>query len=269
MEELPIDVCPAENKPRDKRLDRLNYKNLPKLPATIMILGRCGSGKSSIMYSLLNKGYTYGKGHKSIFDEGICYIGTLDSKHAFENLPIKNMLVLDEFDAEDFTEYLDSLKEHQMEKLERNKSPMNTLIVFDDFCGANLIKRHGAKGSVLERLALTSRHETNTTLVYASQAYKNSGFANSTIRPNITTFILAQMSLPELEKFAEENSQDFTKDEFIDLYNKVMAKKPYNFLVIDMRRPLNARITERFTIPVPRPARLQELDKLSKQNETK
>jgi hypothetical protein len=77
------------------------------------------------------------------------------------------------------------------------------------------------------------------------------------------------MSLPELEKFAEENSQDFTKDEFIDLYNKVMAKKPYNFLVIDMRRPLNARITERFTIPVPRPARLQELDKLSKQNETK
>jgi hypothetical protein len=261
--ELLIEVCPAENKPVDKRLSQLNYKNLPKLPATIMVLGRCGSGKSSILYSLLNKGFTYGKKKKSIFDEGICYIGTLDSKHAFENLPIKNMLVLDEFDSEDFTEYLDSLKKHQMEKLERNKSPMNTLIVFDDFCGANLIKRHGAKGSVLERLALTSRHETNTTLCYASQAYKNSGFANSTIRPNITTFILAQMSLPELEKFAEENSQDLTKDEFIAVYNRVMAKRPYNFLVIDMRRPLNARITERFTIPIPRPARLQELDKLT------
>jgi len=38
--------------------------------------------------------------------------------------------------------------------------------------------------------------------------------------------------------------------------------------VIDMRRPLNARITERFTIPIPRPARLQELDKLGNDSDS-
>ena len=71
------------------------------------------------------------------------------------------------------------------------------------------------------------------------------------------------MTRPEIEKIADENSQDYTPAEFIIEYDKVMAKKPFNFIVIDMRRPLNRRITEQFTTPFPRPARLVELDKLS------
>jgi ribosomal protein S16 len=34
----------------------------------------------------------------------------------------------------------------------------------------------------------------------------------------------------------------------------------YNFMVMDSRRPLNARWTEQFSTPIPRPRRLQELD---------
>jgi len=112
-----------------------------------MILGQCGSGKSSILWSLVSEGYTYGKKKKSIFDEGIVYLGTQDAVEAFKKLPIKNHIVLDEFDSDDFTEYLDDLKKHQMERLEKNKHPLNTIIIFDDFCGANLMKRKGTKGS--------------------------------------------------------------------------------------------------------------------------
>jgi GTPase SAR1 family protein len=258
--ELKIEVMPAEKKPKDRRIDKINFKDLPKIPANILLLGRCGSGKSSILYSLLTKGFTYGPKNKSLFDEAVFYIGTLDSKHIFEKLPIKNSLVLEEFDPIDFSNYLDDLRTHQLEKLEKNKPPMNTLICFDDFVGAALMKRINNKPSPLEKLVLTSRHEANATIMFCSQVYRNSGFANPTVRNNLTTIILAQMSRIELEKISEEYSGDMTKDEFIGIYDRIMAKKPYNFMVMDSRRPLNARWTEQFSTPIPRPRRLQELD---------
>ena len=90
MDDLDWEVCPAENKPKDKRIEKIEAKFLPKLPATFYVLGSCGSGKSSILWTLLTKGYVYGKGKKSIFDEALIYLGTLDAKDAFEKLPIEN-----------------------------------------------------------------------------------------------------------------------------------------------------------------------------------
>lgn len=240
-------------------MDQLNYKNLPKLPANIMILGQCGSGKSSILWSLITEGYTYGKKKKSIFDEGLVYLGTQDAVEAFEKLPIRNHIVLHEFDPDDFEEYLDDLKKHQMEKLTRNKPPMNTILIFDDFVSNNLMKRQNNKGSPLEKLALTSRHEANCTVVYCSQAYKNTGFSHPVVRNNINVYILSQMSRVELFKIAEELSGIYTPQEFIQIYDKIMAKKPYNFMVMDTRRPIAERWTERFNIPIPPPARVAEL----------
>ena len=258
--ELNIEVMPAEKKPKDRRLDKINYKDLPKIPANILLLGRCGSGKSSILYTLLTKGFTYGPKHKSLFDEALFYIGTLDAKHIFEKLPIKNSLVLEEFDPVDFEKYLDDLRAHQLEKLERNKPPMNTLICFDDFVGAALMKRLNTKASPLEKLILTSRHEANATVMFCSQVYRSSGFSTPTVRNNLTTIILAQMSRIELEKIAEEFAGDMTKDEFIHIYDRIMQKRAYNFMVMDTRRPLNARWTEQFSTPIPRPKRLLELE---------
>ena len=256
MDELPINAIPSEDKPIDKRLKNLNYKNLPKLPATFCVLGRCGSGKSSILYSLLTEGYTHGKSKKSIFDEAIIYLGSQDSIKAFEKLPINNKLVLQEFNPADFEEYLDSLKTHQMEKLDAHKSPLNSLFVFDDFVGKGLTKSYNGKSSPLERLALTSRHEANSTIFFCSQVYKNSGFSSPSVRNNTTTYIISQMTRPEIEKIAEEHCQDLTQDEFIAVYESVMKKRPYNFIVIDYRRPLDKRITERFHIPIKKPKRL-------------
>jgi hypothetical protein len=143
---------------------------------------------------------------------------------------------------------------------------MNVLIEFDDFAGVNLMKRNGTKGIPLERLALTSRHECNATLVMCSQVYRNSGFAHPVVRNNITTYILAQMSRPEIAKIADELSGDMTPDEFISIYDKIMAKKRFNFLVYDTRRPLDQRWTEGFSTPIDKPNRLKSLS-LSRTND--
>lgn len=244
--ELPISPIPSENKPIDKRLKSLQYE-LPKLPANFMILGRCGSGKSSCLASLLTKGYMV-KG-KSVFDEIVVFLGSQDSISFFEKLPSKNVVVLQEFDPDAFESYLDDLKTHQMERLNKNKPPLNVAIIFDDFVGQNLMKHSNGKASPLERLALTSRHEANATLFFLSQVYKNTGFSQPSIRNNITTYIIYQMTKPEIQKIAEEHCNELTPEEFIEEYDKIM-KTPHNFMVIDYRRPLNQRITERFTKPV-------------------
>lgn len=254
MAENFIEVMPSEKKPVDKRLGRMEYDFLPKLPATFLILGQCGSGKSSCLWSLMSKGYVTGKTKKkSVFDELIVYLGTLDARESFERMPVENKLILTEFDPVDFDAYCDDLKAHQMEKLAKGQPMLNSCIIWDDFFGNNLMKKTKVGGAApIEKLALTSRHEQNATMFYCSQAYKNSGFASPAVRANITTIILYKMARNEVRKIAEEYAENYEIDEFIEHYDRAMARKPYNFLVWDRRRPLNKdRWTEGFTTPLP------------------
>lgn len=253
MGDLAWEVCPAENKPKDKRIEKIEAKFLPKLPATFYVLGSCGSGKSSILWTLLTKGYVYGKGKKSIFDEALIYLGTLDAKPAFEKLPIENKLILEEYNPVIFEEYQNDLKKHQIERLEKNKPPLNALLIFDDFVGAGLMKKPRPNAPPpVEKLALTSRHECNTTIMFCSQVYKNSGFSAPSVRNNITTFVVSRMSRQELVKIAEELSENYEQDEWLAIYDMAMASEPYNFVVLDRRRPITEdRWTIKFSTPFP------------------
>lgn len=249
-----VEVMPSEVKPRDKRLDQIDAKFLPALPATFLILGQCGSGKSSCLWSLMSKGYVYGETKKkSVFHELLVYLGTLDAKASFEKMPVENKVILTEFDPVAFNEYCDDLKAHQLERLEKGKPMLNTCIIFDDFFGANLMKKSKVgDASPVEKLCLTSRHEQNASLCYCAQAYKNSGFSSPAIRANITTIILYKMARNEVRKIAEEYAENYEIDEFIEHYDRIIAKKPYNFLVWDRRRDMSKdRWTEGFTTPLP------------------
>lgn len=266
MGDLDYEVCPAENKPQDKRIEKIDAKFLPKLPATFYVLGSCGSGKSSILWTLLTKGYVYGKQKKSIFDEALIYLGTLDAKAAFEKLPIENLLIMDEYHPQPFEEYQNDLKKHQMERLEKKKSPLNALLVFDDFVGAGLMKKPRPNAPPpVEKLALTSRHECNTSIFFCSQVYKNSGFSAPSVRNNISVFVVSRMSHQELVKIAEELSEMYEPDEWIEHYEMAMAQEPYTFVVLDRRRPINEdRWTIKFTTPFPPSKKFLRLQSLKK-----
>jgi hypothetical protein len=266
-----VEVMPSEKKPRDARIEKMDAQFLPQLPATILILGQCGSGKSSALWSMMSKGYVTGKTKKkSIFDEALIYIGTLDAKPSFEKMPIENKLIMTEFEPVSFDEYQTDLKKHQLERLEKGKSMMNTAIIFDDFAGASLMRK-AKVGSAppIEKLCLTSRHESNCTLFYLTQFYKNTGFTSPAVRANITTIILYKMPVNEVRKIAEEYAEQYDIDEFIGHYDRAMARRPYNFLVWDRRRPMNAdRWTEGFTSPLPPSKKLTAMNKLMGRRES-
>ena len=201
---------------------------------------------------------------KSIFDEALIYIGTLDAKTSFEKMPIENKLIMTDFEPVSFDEYQTDLKKHQLERLEKGKPMMNTAIIFDDFAGASLMRKAKVGGAPpIEKLCLTSRHESNCTLFYLTQFYKNTGFTSPAVRANITTIILYKMPINEVRKIAEEYAEQYDIDEFIGHYDRAMARRPYNFLVWDRRRPMNAdRWTEGFTTPLPPSKKLTEMQKL-------
>jgi hypothetical protein len=261
-----IEVMPSEKKPKDKRLDKMDAKFLPVIPSTFLILGQCGSGKSSCLWSLMTKGYTYtskqGK-PKSVFHELLVYLGTLDSQASFEKMPVKNKLILTEFDPVVFDEYCDDLKKHQMERLDKGKPALNTCIIFDDFFGANLMKKSRVNGAPpIEKLCLTSRHEQNATIFYCSQAYKQSGFTSPAVRANITTIILYKMPRNEIMKIADEYAEQYEVDEFIAIYDRVMASKQYAFCVWDRRRDMTKdRWTIGFSEPFPPSKKTMEMAK--------
>jgi hypothetical protein len=252
MEADFVEVMPSEKKPVDKRLNKLP-DFLPPIPSTFLILGQCGSGKSSCLWSLMTKGYVVGEKKKSVFQELLVYLGTLDSKPSFEKMPVENKLILTEFEPESFDEYQDDLKQQQLERLEKGKPMLNTCIIFDDFFGASLMKKAKINSAPpIEKLCLTSRHEANTTIFYCAQAYKNSGFTSPAVRANITTIILYKMARNEIRKIAEEYAEQYEIDEFIEHYDRVMASRPYAFLVWDRRRPMTQdRWTEGFSTPLP------------------
>lgn len=260
-----VEVMPSEHKPKDKRMEKMDGAEfLPSLPATFLVLGQCGSGKSSILWSLLTKGYVTGETKKkSIFDEMVIYLGTLDAKGSFEKLPCDNKLILTEFEPQIFNEYQDDLKEHQLERLDKGKSMLNSCIIFDDFAGANLMKKSKVGDAPpIQKLCLTSRHEANASIFYLSQFYKATGFTSPGVRANITTLIVSKMPRNEIHKIAEEYAEDYETDEWVAIYDKYMATKPYVFVVWDRRRPMNAgRWTFGFTKPFPPSKKMTEFNK--------
>ena len=209
---------------------------------------------------MLKNGYITDKG-RSCFDEIVIYLGTLDAVDAFKKIPCENIIVLHEFDPDSFEQYLNDLKEHQMERLNKGKTLLNTAIVFDDFVGMALMKSVRGKSSPLERLMLTSRHECNMSVFFCSQTYKNNGFSTPTVRNNITHWLIYGMGRNEMEKIANEHCGDMTEDEFMDWYFDCMRKK-HNFIMINYKKPVEERYTEKFT-SIFRPKRLEQNSLLS------
>tara|TARA_R110000868_G_scaffold13186_1_gene61980 strand:- start:398 stop:1036 length:639 start_codon:yes stop_codon:yes gene_type:complete len=185
-----------------------------------------------------------------VFDEMVFYLGNMESNDTFGRIKCKNKCVLNHFDVVAFEQYLEDLKKHQLERIEKKKAPLNIAIIFDDFASVSLLKKQkGQDSNPLERLVLTSRHEANCSIFFLSQTYKNGGFSTPLVRNNVMTYVVYNVSRPEIEKISEELCNQFTPKEFQAIYFHEMLT-PYSFITVDTRRPLESRIWSRFDYPI-------------------
>jgi hypothetical protein len=226
---------------RIKLMERMAAKGidpamLPITPATIIVAGRIGSGKSSIMYSWLKNQFP------RYYDECLIFCASADSKDAFESLPQKRVEFFLDYDDEGFTGYIEALKEHQRELMEEGKPPLNIFIGFDDIVFSNAISRSG-KPSMVERLMLICRHELNATVMICVQHSKQ---VNPAMRNNTLYWICLPLQSNDLAKIAEEHACHLRPDQFVRMYHNIMGKGKHEFMVIDYKAPEPLRFRHRW-----------------------
>jgi hypothetical protein len=237
---LPHEMIPSEARPEDKRFASLPHaKFIPKPAFTMLIVAPIGQGKSSIIYSMLNK--WYGK----YFDELIIYNGTKDSNDAWLNLPPKEVVLLNEWNESDFFEYVKALEESQLKRVQEGKPPRNIGIVFDDMITDSIFSR--GRSTALDQFVIKIRH-IPASLIMSTQSYK---LVSTTSRRNMTHIAILPVNEDEIVKIAEEHSGLMKKDEFIKMYKQVVSKKERNYLVIDYRDKIPNRFKEKFEKVIP------------------
>ena len=252
---LPHILIPSEERPEDTRFFKLKHsKIIPKPPFTMLIVAPIGSGKSSLTYSMLDKWYG------AYFDELIIYNGTKDSNDAWLNLPAKEVILLNEWDEEEFFKYVKALEVSQLRRIQEGKPPVNVLILFDDMVTDHIFSR--GRSTALDQFIIKIRH-IPASLIMTTQSYK---LISSTSRRNMTHLAILPVNQDEIEKVAEEHSGLMTKDNFIKMYKSIITKQPRNYLVIDYRAPVLERFKERFETTLPMLKNDAETSSPTKQN---
>jgi len=230
-----IDPMPSEIVKPDKRFMKLAHNEiLFKPPFTCCTLGAIGSGKTSFVYTLVNKLY------KNYWDEVVVVCATLDSKEAWEKVNQRSVLFLNAFDDTAVMDYVKEIEQEQLKRVEAGKNRLRVLMVLDDVVMEGFNKN---RVGTLEKLIMTCRHY-NITIVLALQHSKQ---VSSAMRNQIFHWVIFRLTQNDLEKIASEHSNLLRPDQFINMYNDVQKEGKHEFLIVDYKKNINDRFSHRFT----------------------
>jgi len=250
--EPTIDVMPSEDRGEDKKFLALPYaKILPKPPFTMRVLGTIGAGKTSFIWTMVNKLY------KGYWDEVIVYQGSQDSVKFWPKIPQKNVVVLTDWDGDEFNAYFKKLEHDQVRRFAEGKRLLNVLIVFDDMIAARCDKVSAGGKSVLQDLIARCRHP-NVSVIIGTQDSKVG--TPPGCRNQMMYNVIFRMQSNDLKKVAEDSCGCLDPKEFMRVYWREVGFKPHAYLLIDFKAPLQDQIRRGFsTILHPKSDKLNEL----------
>lgn len=237
--ELKIDIIPSEEKKEDTRFLKLkNNDLLPKPPFYGCIIGATGTGKSSIIWTFVKKLY------KNYFDHIIIYNGVKDANKAWSKLENDKVKVdvLNDFDRQEFSNFLDELEELQLKRQKKDKPLENVLVVFDDMITFGISKRNSI--GILDR-AVQNRRHFNLSILQNSQVYHQLNKSHRCL--NTDFLIITSVNVKDAQSIAEEHSNGVNPDKVIDLINYV-NKERFNFFMIDYRQDLENRFRKNLDV---------------------
>jgi GTPase SAR1 family protein len=195
---------------------------LPQKSFTMLLVGRSGSGKSSLLYSLLGKGKKNGIhiGYFGVFENIIICSPSMES---FKNDIFKDIADNKKhkiFD-EDFVDFVDEFTETNAEL------GNNTLLVLDDV-GSSL--RSSAYVEKRFSSILQKRRQKRLSTILLVQKYKD---VQPAVRSNITHSALFR-SVNNMEEESIINELLHIPKELIKKFLNFVYDKKFNFLFIDL-----------------------------------
>lgn len=235
---LHTEKIPSEERPPDGRFEKLPHNDLLiKPPFTMVITGSIGSGKSSVIWSMLNPKNGF---YKKYYDYILIFNGSVDSNEIWmKNSTDENEIeVVNKWDNEKFGDFVRKLERDQQRLREDDKQLQRVCVVFDDSVTQGISNRFSV--NALDDLIQRCRH-INCSVIIASQAYRQ---LNRSMRClNTLAFIITKVNLPDLKAIAEEHSGLITTKQFEEMYRQVIKsnKVEYPFLLINYQRPFDKR----------------------------
>jgi GTPase SAR1 family protein len=226
--------------PFDNQLKRGTdiHPDLPYPPASILLVGPKGSGKSNLILRLLYgnqkpKGAkdTFHKFYRHFFDKVYIFSPTwqLDPKMARCKIPEEQ--IFDE--PEMYTQIIEEILSGQAEDIEEEgkDETEHILMVFTDLAGRKSVFSN-AKG-IMNKLAFNLRHY-KVSLIIDTQSLRQ---INPAFRGNLSSIVLFSgiTNRLEIQKIYDEYLGEFKKEEQEQLIDHCFAK-PYDFLYINFQK---------------------------------
>lgn len=242
-------MIPSENRPEDDRFHQLpNSELLIKPPFTMVITGSIGSGKSSLLWSMLNPKTGF---YKEYFDYILIFNGSLDSNKTWIEAGTEDheIEVENTWDNDKFQGWLKRLESDQMRLEEEGKELQRVCVVFDDAVSKGISNRF--KVNALDDAVQRCRH-LNLTIMIASQCYRQLNRSQRSL--NTLAFVITKVNYMDLAAIAEEHAGLIKPDTFIKMYRKVMKQKnkdvPYPYLVVNYQKEPEDRYWYSFNYPI-------------------
>jgi hypothetical protein len=234
-------MMPSEKKHKDleKMIDKIPNSML-KPPFSMIITGGAGSGKSSLLYTLLKKTY------RRFFDVIYIFNRCRDSDDVWRSLEGEKKPIIEifnEYDDEKLGEIIKEIEDVQEEQRELDKRPVNVLFVFDDCLYSGIVKKGNSK-NVFNELIINRRH-LNASVIFTSQNYM--GLEPGMRTNNLSGLCVMGCNTREMALISAEHNGGIVDDKILmKMYDDIKEKDPYGFLVINYQRPREERFCYNF-----------------------
>lgn len=229
-----ISIKPVEtNKSFIKQPSAVTNGVLPSLPASYLVIGRSGSGKSTVLYNLLTSPELLGNYFSFVF-----VFSDVKTDDILKQLDLPEENYITDFDDDKIYEILDTIEGKIGDIDEKVAEEFKIAFIFDDI----LNKQKFLRGDAMRKLASTNRHYLVSWFIL-SQYYRA---IPPIIRQNASGVIFFPSSMMEIEKLADENTEpNQTKKEFIDIVQHATNDK-HSFLFINRKDDTGKRLRKGF-----------------------